>query len=536
MSGTFTGETPNWVAGYVPPAGEWNQWWSRKVDTDNFVFDGAPFLSLAGGQMTGALLLPPTDPIAPDEAVRKAYVDSLTFAAGPFMPASGGTFSGPVTFTSSATLSGNPLNPLDAAPKQYVDSATNQANNALTVASAAVRRAGDTMTGLLTLSSDPVAANNAATKSYADLKVAKTGDTMTGRLTVNSDMVVNGPFYNVGTFYMNTFNGWEWNFAVDGSGSRYQTYRTGWYDVWDGAIGTRCWMGNGSILMALDGQGNLNAAKAMITGTMYTTDIQAVGNVLVYGTTTTGALVMGPWSFYNNGDQIQQHTAGWYKQWRSSDGLRLWVGGNVTQMSLDGGGSLAVTGNITGAYLYSRDAVLARSLFADNQNIYIGPSGASRVHQYQGNWYWQWENNSGNLTWYVYNGGVRPLWQFRPSDMFCYNPSGDVGGNNFQYFSDERTKTDIRLTSCGLADIIRIEPIVYRRPNETSQHIGFSAQQLRGVIPEAVSPMGIKLPDGTGGLDDDEPTLGVYSLAIVAALVNAVKELATEITQLKAAR
>ena len=137
MSGTFTGETPNWVAGYVPPAGEWNQWWSRKVDTDNFVFDGAPFLSLAGGQMTGALLLPPTDPIAPDEAVRKAYVDSLMFAAGPFMPASGGTFSGPVTFTSSATLSGNPLNPLDAAPKQYVDSATNQANNALTVASAA---------------------------------------------------------------------------------------------------------------------------------------------------------------------------------------------------------------------------------------------------------------------------------------------------------------------------------------------------------------------------------------------------------------
>ena len=49
--------------------------------------------------------------------------------------------------------------------------------------------------------------------------------------------------------------------------------------------------------------------------------------------------------------------------------------------------------------------------------------------------------------------------------------------------------------------------------------------------------MGIKLPDGTGGLDDDEPTLGVYSLAIVGfALVNAVKELATEITQLKAAR
>jgi hypothetical protein len=41
------------------------------------------------------------------------------------------------------------------------------------------------MTGALTLPADPTAALQAATKQYADLKVAKAGDTMTGDLAIN---------------------------------------------------------------------------------------------------------------------------------------------------------------------------------------------------------------------------------------------------------------------------------------------------------------------------------------------------------------
>jgi microcystin-dependent protein len=55
----------------------------------------------------------------------------------------------------------------------------------------AVAKAGDTMTGLLTLSGAPTAANHAATKSYVDTavsaNVAKSGDTMTGFLTLHAD-------------------------------------------------------------------------------------------------------------------------------------------------------------------------------------------------------------------------------------------------------------------------------------------------------------------------------------------------------------
>lgn len=48
-----------------------------------------------------------------------------------------------------------------------------------------VLKSGDTMTGLLILSGDPSTALGAATKQYADTKVADTGDTMTGALVVD---------------------------------------------------------------------------------------------------------------------------------------------------------------------------------------------------------------------------------------------------------------------------------------------------------------------------------------------------------------
>ena len=54
-----------------------------------------------------------------------------------------------------------------------------------------VSKSGDTMTGLLILSGDPVANLGAATKQYADTKVAKAGDTMTGPLVVNSTIASN---------------------------------------------------------------------------------------------------------------------------------------------------------------------------------------------------------------------------------------------------------------------------------------------------------------------------------------------------------
>ncbi len=86
------------------------------------------------------------------------------------------------TMTGMLTLYADPINPLDAATKQYVDALH-------TIVDGKVNRAGDTMTGILTLYSNPTNPMDAATKQYVDLVsgnfVRKTGDTMSGGLTLS---------------------------------------------------------------------------------------------------------------------------------------------------------------------------------------------------------------------------------------------------------------------------------------------------------------------------------------------------------------
>lgn len=97
------------------------------------------FLPLTGGTMSGQILLP--DPSAPQSAATKGYVDT---GLATKLNRSGGTMTG------ALVLAADPSAPLQAATKQYVD-ANNPSNRVL--------RAGDTMTGLLTLlggiASDP---------------------------------------------------------------------------------------------------------------------------------------------------------------------------------------------------------------------------------------------------------------------------------------------------------------------------------------------------------------------------------------------
>ena len=69
------------------------------------------------------------------------------------------------TMTGLLTLSGDPSTALQAATKQYTD----------TQRDTRVAKAGDTMTGLLTLSGAPTVALHAATKGYVDTEVATKG-------------------------------------------------------------------------------------------------------------------------------------------------------------------------------------------------------------------------------------------------------------------------------------------------------------------------------------------------------------------------
>jgi len=122
-----------------------------------------------------AALLADTVIVAPAWAV--SFLSQTTAAAG--LVSIGAVAKAGDTMTGLLTLSGAPTATLHAATKGYVD----------TEVGTRVAKAGDTMTGLLTLSGAPTAANHAATKAYVDTevgtRVAKTGDTMTGLLTLS---------------------------------------------------------------------------------------------------------------------------------------------------------------------------------------------------------------------------------------------------------------------------------------------------------------------------------------------------------------
>lgn len=148
-------------------------------------------LNISGGTMTGELVLS-ADPVLPLEAGTKQYIDNadsaLQIAVDSKVNKAGDAMSGPLF------LSGNPTLPLQAAPKQYVDDADLLLQSEV---NSKVSKTGDTMNGLLTLSGNPVAALDAVTKQYADAiqsslaadKVSKAGDTMTGPLILDADPV-----------------------------------------------------------------------------------------------------------------------------------------------------------------------------------------------------------------------------------------------------------------------------------------------------------------------------------------------------------
>jgi hypothetical protein len=125
----------------------------------------------------------------------------------------------------------------------------------------------------------------------------------------------------------------------------------------------------------------------------------------------------------------------------------------------------------------------------------------------------------------------------RASDDFCFNAQAAVGGvGAYINSSDRRGKTGIAPSSKGLAEVLQLQPVSFTRVDASTgaqEEIGFVAQDVQPILPEAVWTAGIPLRDGSGGLDSGEPTLGLTSETITAILVNAVKELTARVAALE---
>jgi len=156
----------------------------------------------------------------------------------------------------------------------------------------------------------------------------------------------------------------------------------------------------------------------------------------------------------------------------------------------------------------------------------------------------QFQNAAGDLDlsdiWVVQNVGdlnlrsystTNPGISIKNSTNLVQMPSYGAGtatfdaSGNITSVSDERLKTAINPYKSGLKELLLLKPIQYKwnekSGNETKEtYAGFSAQNVKAVIPY-----------GTG--ENKEGYLSLQERAIVATLVNAVKEQQQQIEELK---
>lgn len=102
-----------------------------------------------------------------------------------------------------------------------------------------------------------------------------------------------------------------------------------------------------------------------------------------------------------------------------------------------------------------------------------------------------------------------------------------VGGGSWAVFSDDRLKTINGDFKYGLSEVLKLKPILYRYSGDNplgipdeGQHVGFSAQEVQEIIPEAVT----ENSKGYRMLNNDP---------ILWAMLNAIKEQQKEIEKLK---
>jgi endosialidase-like protein len=388
-----------------------------------------------------------------------------------------------------------------------------------------VTRSGYTITGI-TLAGTNIVLNGAVALNSTL--------TVPGAVTLSSTLNVTGiatvgDFYSLGAIRLSSSGGYffsDTNYTYlnfDSGGWRWQYTRS------SGALTyVRGYDGVG--LLTIDPGGNVNAPGSG----SFSGNVNAGANVSAPNGTVIGANIMS-----NSGTFYIGGNFAYYLGRNPSNGAWSFVENGVPNMTIDAAGNLAIrsTFDATG-WVRGRTGVYANT---DN-TLGMFQSGNYRYMQYAANWFWYWDGTNGDLIWNLDNsaGTGGPFIQFRSSDRnLINNKAGMLAYGPYVNVSDERLKTDIVPASHGLDEILAIQPIVYRRLDEKGEPterslLGFSAQQLSSVLPEAVTPVGTAHKEGPGSLASDDPILGVALDPIVAALVNGMRSQAEQIASLTA--
>ena len=437
--------------------------------------------------------------------------NSASVVAGT-LPLAGGTMTGPLI------LSADPTVALGAATKQYVDSRVGGTGY--------LPLSGGTLTGPLTLSGAPTTALMAATKAYVDGFLRLSGGTLTGTVSSNatisttSNMFAAAFAFATGGGYINADANYG-NWVFDSSLYRFQyTRSTHTMNYVRGSDNVLLW--------TLDQNGN----------TTQTGQVSASQ----YAVSTTGFRLSGDANY----SYISMDTSNWNLRYdRSTGQLNYFRSDGTLLFYISPTGNVGAAGNMgcvalgtsqyatigtslnVGTDISAGGIIIAANycrgnngLFATTDNsfgLYI--SGSSRILQYAGGWYTEWDSTQGNLN---YIGGGSAKFQYRATaDNMFQNFTGPFGGAGaYVNTSDANTKNTIADITYGTPEVRALMPKSFIRDGRTETELGFIAQEVDPVVPEAAG----RMPDGTRTIMNE---------MLTAVLWNAVKQIDARVTTLE---
>lgn len=165
---------------------------------------------------------------------------------------------------------------------------------------------------------------------------------------------------------------------------------------------------------------------------------------------------------------------------------------------------------------YGGAAIFSSSVTASGRITASGSGGSNTLislnsgNSTQYGWF-----NAGNGTFVLTNSGVANVGTF------------DMSTGNYTATSDINKKKDFEPSTLGLNQILSLKPTLYRFKTEgedTLKHLGFIAQEVKDIIPQAYKET---------MFDDDETFIGLEYTTFIPVLVKAIQELKAENDTLK---
>jgi hypothetical protein len=142
-----------------------------------------------------------------------------------------------------------------------------------------------------------------------------------------------------------------------------------------------------------------------------------------------------------------------------------------------------------------------------------------------------WQNN-GTTKWVMWHDVSNNQLTFCPSS-FATGVYLGYTATSWAAYSDKRIKKDIIDLDYGLDTIMKIKPRRYKLIANDIEDIGFIAQELKEVLPEAVIGEEVEFDENDTKYERSSKTLGVTRDTIIPVLVKAIQELKAEIDLLK---